>query len=124
MRDCRAWPPTRGPRVAPVVNRAARDACCLCARVRRWPSCRARRGRSIVNGTAVGRAPESGDPLCSQPMLSRLENAPLRTEIARLIGAMVDQFLRELEAGAGLELVEGRRGARAAATGAVQRALR
>jgi Transposase DDE domain group 1 len=41
---------------------------------------------------AVGRAPESGDALCSQPTLSRLENTPTRTEIARLMGAMVDQF--------------------------------
>jgi Transposase DDE domain group 1 len=41
---------------------------------------------------AVGRAPESGDPLCSQPTMSRLENAPSRIEIARLMAAMVDQF--------------------------------
>jgi len=41
---------------------------------------------------AVGRAPASGAALCSQPTMSRLENAPSRTEIARLMGAMVDQF--------------------------------
>src|SRR5271167_3338328 len=41
---------------------------------------------------AVGRAPESGAALCSQPTLSRLENAASKTEIARLMGAMVDQF--------------------------------
>ena len=41
---------------------------------------------------AVGRAPESGDPLCSQPTMSRLENAPSRIEIARMMTAMVDQF--------------------------------
>jgi hypothetical protein len=41
---------------------------------------------------AVGRLPESGDPLCSQPTMSRLENAPSRIEIARLMAAMVDQF--------------------------------
>jgi hypothetical protein len=41
---------------------------------------------------AVGRPPESGAPLCSQPTLSRLENAPSRIEIARLMVAMVDQF--------------------------------
>jgi hypothetical protein len=41
---------------------------------------------------AVGRLPESGNPLCSQPTMSRLENAPSRIEIARLMGAMVDQF--------------------------------
>jgi len=31
---------------------------------------------------AVGHAPESGDPLCSQPTMSRLENAPSKIEIA------------------------------------------
>jgi Transposase DDE domain group 1 len=41
---------------------------------------------------AVGRAPESGAALCSQPSMSRLENAPSKIEIARLMGAMVDQF--------------------------------
>lgn len=41
---------------------------------------------------AVGRAPESGEALCSQPTMSRLENAPSKLEIARLMGAMVDQF--------------------------------
>jgi hypothetical protein len=33
--------------------------------------------------TAVGHAPESGDALCSQPTLSRLESAPSKIEIAR-----------------------------------------
>jgi hypothetical protein len=42
---------------------------------------------------AVGRAPRSGDPLCSQPTLSRLENAPSRIEMAGLMAAMVDLFL-------------------------------
>ena len=28
---------------------------------------------------AVGRLPESGEPLCSQPTMSRLENAPRRS---------------------------------------------
>ena len=41
---------------------------------------------------AVGRAPESGEALCSQPTMSRLENAPSKIEIARLMRAMVDQF--------------------------------
>src|SRR4029077_2679775 len=40
----------------------------------------------------VGHAPESGDPLCSQPTMSRLENAPSKIEIARLMAAMGDQF--------------------------------
>src|SRR5882724_3400292 len=41
---------------------------------------------------AVGRLPGNGDPLCSQPTMSRLENAPSRIEIVRLMAAMVDQF--------------------------------
>ncbi len=41
---------------------------------------------------AVGRAPGSGEALCSQPTMSRLENAPSRIEIARLMLALVDQF--------------------------------
>jgi hypothetical protein len=43
---------------------------------------------------AVGRLPGSGDPLCSQPTMSRLENAPSKGEIARLMVAMVDQFCK------------------------------
>lgn len=41
---------------------------------------------------AVGRAPESGDPLCSQPTMSRLENAPTWRALARMMAAMVDLF--------------------------------
>ena len=41
---------------------------------------------------AVGRLPETGAALCSQPTMSRLENAPSRTVIARMMGAMVDLF--------------------------------
>lgn len=41
---------------------------------------------------AVGRLPESGDVLCSQPTMSRLENAPSKIEPARLMAAMVDLF--------------------------------
>ena len=41
---------------------------------------------------AAGHAPESGDPLCSQPTMSRLENAPSKIEIGLLMAAMVDQF--------------------------------
>ena len=43
---------------------------------------------------AVGRAPESGRDLCSQPTMSRLENAPSRSEVGRLTGALVDIFCR------------------------------
>lgn len=41
---------------------------------------------------ALGRAPESGRPLCSQPTVSRLENAPSRTAVARMMAALVDLF--------------------------------
>ncbi len=41
---------------------------------------------------AVGRCPESGQPLASQSTISRLENAPSKTEAARLTAALLDQF--------------------------------
>jgi Transposase DDE domain group 1 len=41
---------------------------------------------------AVGRCPESGEALASQSTISRLENAPRKTEAARLCGALVDHF--------------------------------
>ena len=41
---------------------------------------------------AVGRCPQSGDPLCSQSTMSRLENMPTKIEAARLTAALVDQF--------------------------------
>ena len=43
---------------------------------------------------AVGRTPESGRDLCSQPTMSRLENAPSRSEVGRLTAALVDIFCR------------------------------
>src|SRR6266849_1831792 len=41
---------------------------------------------------AVGRCPETGAPLASQATISRLENAPSKTEAARLAAALLDQF--------------------------------
>src|SRR5215204_5889736 len=41
---------------------------------------------------AVGRCPETGAPLASQSTISRLENAPSKTEAARLSAALLDQF--------------------------------
>ena len=41
---------------------------------------------------AVGRLPESGDALCSQPTMSRLENTPGPRALARMMAAMVDLF--------------------------------
>jgi Transposase DDE domain group 1 len=40
---------------------------------------------------AVGRCPTTGAPLASQSTISRLENAPSRTEAARLTAALIDQ---------------------------------
>src|SRR5215472_10582500 len=41
---------------------------------------------------AVGRCPETSEPLASQPTISRLENSPGKTDAARAALAMVDQF--------------------------------
>src|ERR1700745_3456863 len=41
---------------------------------------------------AVGRCPESGGALASQSTICRLENAPRKTEAARLCAALIDQF--------------------------------
>ncbi len=41
---------------------------------------------------AVGRCPQSGAALASQSTISRLENAPRKTEAARLAAALLDQF--------------------------------
>ena len=41
---------------------------------------------------AVGRLPESGADLCSQPTISRLENLPGATSLKRMMAAMVDLF--------------------------------
>jgi hypothetical protein len=41
---------------------------------------------------ACGRLPESGDDLCSQPTVSRWENAPTLREIIRLMDVMIDIY--------------------------------
>lgn len=41
---------------------------------------------------AVGRLPESGADLCSQPTISRLENLPGKMALKRMMAAMVDLF--------------------------------
>jgi hypothetical protein len=41
---------------------------------------------------AVGRAPESGRDLCSQPTMCRLENLPTITALKRMMAAMVELF--------------------------------
>ena len=59
--------------------------------------CDALRGDPLFK-LAVGRAPESGRDLCSQPTMSRLENAPSRIEVARMTAALVDIFCRSFPA--------------------------
>jgi len=41
---------------------------------------------------AVGRCPQTGAPLASQSTISRLENAPSKSEAGRLSAALLDQF--------------------------------
>ena len=47
---------------------------------------------------AVGRLPESGDDLCSQPTISRLENLPGPVALKRMMAAMVELFCDSFEA--------------------------
>jgi hypothetical protein len=46
---------------------------------------------------ACGRLPDSGRDLCSQPTLSRLENAPGLKDVVRLSYALVDQWMDSYE---------------------------
>jgi hypothetical protein len=46
---------------------------------------------------AVGRLPESGANLCSQPTISRLENLPGATALKRMMAAMVEVFCDSFE---------------------------
>ena len=77
---------------------------------------------------ACGRLPDSGRDLCSQPTLSRLENAPGLKDVIRLTYALVDQWMASYATGAALGHARHRRhlrrGARPSAALAVQRPLR
>src|SRR4051794_7739392 len=46
---------------------------------------------------ALGRAPESGPDLCSQPTMCRLENLPGPTALKRMMAAMVELFCDSFE---------------------------
>ena len=46
---------------------------------------------------AVGRLPESGGDLCSQPTMSRLENLPGPTALKRMMAALVELFCDSFE---------------------------
>jgi hypothetical protein len=54
---------------------------------------------------AVGRCPQSGAPLAFQSTISRLENAPRKSEAARLCAALIDQFGTAVRPGA-LEVLD------------------
>jgi hypothetical protein len=54
---------------------------------------------------AVGRCPQSGAALASQSTICRLENAPRKTEAARLCAALIDQFGTTVRPGA-LEILD------------------
>ena len=49
---------------------------------------------------AVGRLPESGRDLCSQPTMCRLENLPTVTALKRMMAAMVELFCDSFARGA------------------------
>jgi hypothetical protein len=53
--------------------------------------CDALRGDPVFK-LAVGRLPETAPDLCSQPTMSRLENAPSKIALARMMAAMIDLF--------------------------------
>jgi hypothetical protein len=46
---------------------------------------------------ACGRLPESGDDLCSQPTVSRWENAPSLREVVRMTYVMIDLYCRSYD---------------------------
>jgi hypothetical protein len=46
---------------------------------------------------AVGRLPESGPDLCSQPTMSRLENLPRPNQLMRMMAAMIELFCDSFE---------------------------
>jgi hypothetical protein len=48
---------------------------------------------------AVGRCPESGEPLASRSTISRLENAPSKVKAVRLTAALTDQFCASVKPG-------------------------
>jgi hypothetical protein len=47
---------------------------------------------------ALGRPPESGADLCSQPTISRLENRPGPTALKRMMAAMIEVFCDSFDA--------------------------
>ena len=90
-RGCCAFACSRSPAGEPVPGPAKPDP------GKDADDCDALRGDPLFK-LAVGRAPESGRDLCSQPTMSRLENAPSRIEVARMTAALVDIFCRSFPA--------------------------
>ena len=64
---------------------------------------------------AVGRLPETGADLCSQPTMCRRENLPGSIALKRMMAAMIELFLRQLRAGAGTDRARRRRHLRSGA---------
>jgi hypothetical protein len=64
-----------------------------------------RRRHDPLMKLAVGRCPQSGAALASQSTISRLENAPSKTEAARLAAALLDQFGTAVKP-SGLEILD------------------
>ncbi|ABS70275.1 hypothetical protein Xaut_5077 (plasmid) [Xanthobacter versatilis] len=56
---------------------------------------------------ACGRLPDSGADLCSQPTLSRLENAPSLKDAIRLTFTLVDQWIASYERESASVILEG-----------------
>ena len=71
---------------------------------------------------AIGRAPESGRNLCSQPTMSQLESAPSRVEVARMTSSLVDIFAN-LSESASVDHARHRRQLRSAAQSISQLSL-
>jgi hypothetical protein len=63
----------------------------ICAGYEDADDCDALRGDPSFK-MAVGRLPESGAELCSQPTMSRLENSLSRITLVRLAAALIEQF--------------------------------
>jgi hypothetical protein len=61
------------------------------------PAARLAQQRASAFKLACGRLPDSGGDLCSQPTISRWENAPTLREIIRLTYALVDIWCRSYQ---------------------------
>jgi hypothetical protein len=49
-------------------------------------------GCAPIRRSSCGRLPDTGRDLCSQPTVSRWENAPNLRDLIRLVGVMIDLY--------------------------------